>query len=1264
MTAGTSVATRRVYLHGSLRRFGKTFDLAITSPADAVRALALQIPGFRAALRDGYYRVVTGAPKRRRARSEDELTAGFSGALHIIPVISGAHGGKWLGIGAAIAGAALLSLAFGVPLLAGWAFGSTTILGVQASTIALFGGTLGLYGLTHILAPKPKLDGGLTSPSDERMESFLFGGAPERPIAGRPVPVNFGTTRVKCIPISTRIKNIRLGLPGGPAPDTNPANTLQSRAVAEILAVIGEGPIVPPADDLLKQIYLGGVPIKSSDGTVNFKNVSATIALGYPDQAYTPGIAAAETVYSIATEVTYSTPIVRAVSDTTATGARVAITIPTLVSIDSSTGARNPSSVSISIDVQPNGGAYSTVVTDTISGKCISPYQTDYEVPLAGTGPWNIRVTRITPDSTSDLLSNETHWASLSVLRDYRLAYPDTALLHLSVDAEQLSGSFPTIEYQGNFLILEVPTNYDPVARTFSGVWDGTFKTALTDDPAWVLWAVKTNDRWGLGRWIDLSAVDRWSLYDASVWFNELVADGKGGLEPRYAFNGTIDSVVKAYDAVTILTGACQGMSYWSSGSIHTVIDKPGDPIKQIGPANVVGGKLIYSGSDRATRPTAVHVTWSDPQNGYDRAVEAVEDPDLIALHGLRIKEVAAVLCKSQGQANRIGRYEYETAWSETQSVTFAAGQDHHDISPGDLIDVADPSIQGIRMVGRLLAVDGTTITLDAAVTIESGQTYDLRIVDTTGALQTRSVVMSPGAYSTVIVSSVFSPAPIIGAMWQLIASNLAPRRFRAIVIDENQEKNTYAILAVQHDPNKQARIEGGVVLGLPPVTSYGGAPLDAPSDLVIDEVIERLPSGTYRHRVTLGWAKQTDPRVVNYEAQYKPSNVGFWTSAGYTNGTTAEIDELGSGPFDFQVRAIGFDGGTSPWAATLSESLTGLDAPPPDVSDLTIAVLDANALLSWSTVSIANLDHYEVRFAEDAGANWQSMVPIAPRVAGTSVQAAARTGIYAVKAVTAQGVESENAAVVSSDISGQTINVVETSSANPTWSGTKVQCEYEGARNALKLSIESGSVVYESGTYTWPSYIDLGEIFTSRVTAALAAFGESTVADVWSEPDIYALANVWGEEPTGWDVYMEVKTTEDDPAGSPTWTEWKKLVASDLRFRAIWPRLILKRGIETVRPIVTEATIVVDMPDRLDAQGPISVSISGTRVSYLAAFRGPTVPSVVITGIGGGASGDWPDVSNIDTTGFDITIRNSGGTAQSGRSIHYHAFGYGKVLT
>lgn len=1080
---------------------------------------------------------------------------------------------------------------------------------------------------------------------------------------------------------------------GASSTPTEAPNTLRSTALAEVLAVIGEGPI-PEPDDLLASIYLNDVPIKSSDGTINFKNVAATLSLGYPDQAYVPGSSAAEAAILVGTRVQKATAIVRAVTDTSATSARVAMTIPSLVSVDSTSGNRSGSWVSIAIDVQPNGGSYTTVVSDTVSGKCISPVQLDYDVRLPGTGPWNIRFRRLNDDSTSSNLSNDTYWSSYSVLRDYRLAYPDTVVLRLRIDAEQFNGSFPTVAYQGKLLILEVPSNYDPAARTYSGIWDGTFQAAHSDNPAWVLWALCTNDRWGLGRWIDATAVDKWSLYAAAQWFDEMVADGHGGLEPRFAFNGVIDSVIDAYRAIVTIAGACQAMAYWSSGAAHFVVDRATDPVKQLGPANVVEGRFVYQGSDLATRPTAVHVTWRDPANNYDRAVEPVEDPDLIALHGLRIKEVAALLCTSQGQAARVGRYELETAWAETQTVQFAAGEDCHDLVPGDLVDVADPAIQSRRMAGRLIDASGTAVTLDAAVTIEPGQSYELRVVDQSGALQSRAVVATPGDWSALTVASAFSPAPITGAVWVLLTSNLVPRRFRVLSVEE--QDGTYAVTAVLHDPNKQARIEGGAVLSLPAITAWKTGPIDRPTDLTAAEAIERLPSGTYRHRVTLGWARHTDPRVVRYEVQYRAAADASYIDAGTAYGTTAELDELGSGSFLLRVRAVAYDGSWSPWSDDLSTSLVGLYAPPPAVTDFTISVIGDTALLAWSAVTVANLDHYEVRYSADLLANWQSMVQIAPRVSGTSVQTAARSGLYAVKAITAQTVESAAAAFVTSNVSGLSINIVETLVGNPDWIGTLGNLVIDTDRLALRLSPSTdlllgvglydetdfyvpadfyhlpdlfdepdlfGYQVETSGTFTWPGSLDLVDLYTSRVTAALVVVGERIADDIWAEPDLWTLATIWGADPVGWDAWIEVRTTDDDPAGSPTWSAWRRLVASDIRFRGLQARVRLTTTDTAVTPIVKEASVIVDMPDRIDAQGGIAVSAAGTRVAFTSAFRGPARPSVVITGIEGAAPGDWADVTGVDPAGFDITVKN-GTTPQSGRHVDYHAKGYGQVIT
>lgn len=1083
-----------------------------------------------------------------------------------------------------------------------------------------------------------------------------------------------------------------------PSAPTESPNTLRSKGIAEILAVIGEGPIVAP-DDVYKAVYLNGIPVKSSDGTLNFKNVSITLSQGTPGQAYVPGTSAAETLTGVNTKVVVATPIVRAITDTTATRARVTIQIPALVTQDDQ-GNRGPTGISFGIDVQPDGGSYTTVVGDSIFGKCVSPVAFDYDVPLDGSGPWNIRVRRATADSGSSNLLNDMYWTALATVRDYRLAYPNTALLRIRIDAEQFGGNFPTIEYQGQLLTLQIPSNFDPVTRTYSGIWDGTFTTGWTDDPAWVLWNICTNARWGYGRWISSVRVDKWFLQAASVWFSQRVSDGKGGTEFRFSFNGVIDSTAKAYDALVYIAGACQSMAYWSSGAANFVVDKPASPVKQIAPANVVNGKIAYQGTDVATRPTAVYVTWRDPENSYKQAVECVELPDKRDIYGLRVKEVAAVLCTSQGQAHRAGLYELETAWSETQTAVWAVGEDQQDVMPGDIVAVADPIIQGRRLGGRIILnypglfsysdlfsfpdddlFGGIVAYLDSAVTLDSGQAYTLRLTLPDGTMEERAVINAPGTTDRLTLASGYSVVPVAGAIWHLNSDVVAARYFRVIAIDENAgDNNTYAISAIQHDPNKQARVEGGAVLHLPGFTAYPSGPIEAPANLAVIEAIERLSSGTWRHRITLGWSRAIDPRVANYEVQYKYTSDADWTPAGSSLGTTAELDELGSGPHLFRVRAIGMDNQPSPWSEILSLPLTGLDAVPPDVTNFNVQALDALASLAWTPVTVANFSHYEVRFSSDPlQTTWQSMVPVARDVVASFVQVPARPGVFAVKAFTAQGKESASAAFVTANLVGLNTNIVET------LSGTHLTLPYDGVFVDTALDSQSrivlspvdtdlfsvsdlfsfafseflGFKVKSNGSFTFNRTIDLGAVFNTRVSADISVTGLRTTDDIWNQIDVWALGNVWGSNPTGWDTWVEIRYTFDDPSLNPTWSDWKRLVAGDISARAFQARFQLTSTDDYVTPAM-EGIATFDMPDSDRRGADISVADTGTVVNFDRPFFGPTRPSVVVSSLEGGAAGDYADVFNITKNGFMVFIRNTGGAAQSGRSIDYHAKGYG----
>lgn len=1052
---------------------------------------------------------------------------------------------------------------------------------------------------------------------------------------------------------------------GGSAPVTQPApyvapNTLRTQSFGEVIAVIGEGPIAAP-DNIYQQVYLDGVPVQGPDGTWNFKNVQIDYRLGYSDQTYIPGTPAAEDVISVDVKAQYNVPLVRVVADTNATRARVTVTIPAIFYIDDQ-GNQYPYGVSFAVYVQPNGGSYTQVLGVNLYEKCVSPAQLTYDVPLNGDGPWNIKFVRVTPDSTTTNITNDLYWTAYSVVRDYRLNYPDTAFLYIKIDAQQFAGKFPSIAYQGKMMLLQVPSNYDPETRTYTGIWDGTFVLRFANNPAWAIWTIANNDRWGFGRYLENGNLNKWYLYAAAQWFDELVSDGKGGLEPRFTFNGTIDSALEAERALAVIAGACQSVFYWASGAINIVVDKPNDPVAILGPANVIDGKFVYSGSDVTTRPTSVQVTWNDKDNNFTKAIQVSENLDLVDQYGLRTKEVPALLCTSQGQAARVGNWEIETPWSNTQTTKFKVGPAQAGLVPGCDVDIADPSYQGRRMFGRIKSISGTTVTLDGQVLIESGQTYTLRVPGSDGVLQSRSVIAAPGYVSVLTINTAFSPAPVSGATWQLIASNLAPRRFRVLLNEENQDEKTYSITALIVDVNKQTRVEDGIVLSIPNFTAYHDGLVTAPTGILIAESLRRTPGGSWQQIVTVGWNTHTDPRVVKYELQYMLPDATDWFDYGSVVGVLTEIsDELGFGAVNFRVRAVTFDGRTSLWS-TAAAVLVGLMGPPQDVENLSINIIDSIAILFWDPVSLENFSHYEVRYSSNTLANWESMTPIVPKVGGTSIHTAARTGLYAVKAVSARGVFSVNAAFLSANVYGLELNVIETLAGDPSWTGTRYQTAVDVSRNALKLDYTSiaHDAVYTTGYFEWP-VLDLGEVLISRITADLDCFGERIFDDLWDEVNVWSLPNVWGDDPGGWDAHIEIRTTDDDPGGSPNWSQWRRLIVSDVSARAVHPRLVLGTDDDSVTPIA-KGSVIIDVPDSDRKGANISVDVGGTRITFANAFRGDR-PSVVCTAIEGAQPGDWPDIQNVDRTGFDIFVRN-GLTAQAGRSIDYHAKGYGIVIT
>jgi predicted phage tail protein len=804
------------------------------------------------------------------------------------------------------------------------------------------------------------------------------------------------------------------------APVESP-NTLHSPSWARVVDLLCEGEIegladfdVADANAALKSIFLNGVPVRNQDGSYNFKGVGAYGLAGTQSQEYIPGFTDVESEIAVAVEVTHATPIVRTVTDPNIDAVVVTVEVPQLYHVDDDgdppTGDMLPTSVEISIEVQSNGGGY--VAQDlgsaaTISGKCTKAYDRGYRIPLNGSAPWDIKVSRVTLDNGSTSLQNQTFWKSYTQLIDQKLSYPNSALIGLEIPATQFN-SIPSRSYLVKGLRVKVPTNYDPATRVYTGSWDGTFKVAWTDNPAWCFYDLLTTSRYGLGKYIDAASVDKWGLYAIGQYCDELVPDGKGGTEPRFRCNLYLQSQQDAYRVVNDMASIFRAMAYWASGAVQLAQDSPADPEYLFTPANVIDGDFTYTSSAKRARHSVAIVSWNDPTNHYVATREYVTDEDGLAEVGYQPVEVAAFGCTSQGQAQRVGRWLLFTERLETETVTFKTGLEGALRNPGAIITIQDPYRAGKRLGGRIVSATTTQIELDADVAIEAGKTYSLSVLLPDGTVEEQAVSSAPSTYRTLTLAAPLSVAPSAQAMWVLTVSDLVPVYYRVLSVTEDDD-GTYQVTALRHEPGKYALVENGVKIQSPP-TSVIPSSL-SPTNLVVSEALYKNTSGI-RVRLQASWDQ--NPAATKYAVRWRQDG-GNWSNEELVDAHFWERLDVTPGLYWVQVQAI--VAGLRTDSMKASYQVLGKTAPPADVTGLAAAVHPLSTTISWTEVADLDLDHYEVRIG---GTDWATATLFADAATNAFEWGHPAAGTYTmrVKAVDTSGNYSTNAANVTFTVS------------------------------------------------------------------------------------------------------------------------------------------------------------------------------------------------------------------------------------------------------
>ena len=617
---------------------------------------------------------------------------------------------------------------------------------------------------------------------------------------------------------------------GGGHTPVEAKETGRSKQFVKIVEVISEGEIEGLADGM-KSVYLDNTPIQNNDDSYNFQNVLLEGRIGSQVQDIIPGFNTSEKEISVSTQVRKTTAITRTVTDNKVSRLRLTLGVQSLFS-QADNGDTNGTSVSLVVYI---GNASYPI---TISGKYSSQYLQQHTFTDLPSTPFTLRVERLTDDSKSQRFQNNTVWASYTEIIDTEFTYPNTALIGVKFDSEYFS-NIPNRTYDIKGLKIKVPSNYNPETRQYTGFWDGTFKIEWSDNPAWVLYDVVTNKRYGLGQRLGEFGADKWALYQVAQYCDQLVPDGFGGQEPRFTCNVWLTEQRSAYQVINDICSIFRAMPVWNGQQLTVVMDRPADPVWTYTNANVDESGFSYTFSARKSRHNAIQVEYADKENSYEKAIEYVADDEEIRKNGLNVKKITAFGCTSRGQAHRTALWLLQTEKLETKTVTFTVGAEGLMHIPGDIIKVADTHYAGTNIGGRVLAINGMTVTLDREITL-SGNSY-LSYINANAKHQNIKIISVNGAEVTL-------DQPPVGlelyGVWSLTTQQVTSQLFKALSVKE-ESKGKYTIMALQHEPQKEAIVDNGAkfepvgttVLTTPQISNIGVA-VNADGSVSVDSSV------------------------------------------------------------------------------------------------------------------------------------------------------------------------------------------------------------------------------------------------------------------------------------------------------------------------------------------------------------------------------------------------------------------------------------------
>ena len=1151
-------------------------------------------------------------------------------------------------------------------------------------------------------------------------------------------------------------------------------DSLDSRQYSSLVDLISEGEIEGLANGM-QSIYLNNTAFQNTDGSFNFQDVDVYTVNGTQNQQYIPLSGGTQQDFGVGVSIKEGTPLVRTISDVNVNAVRITLSFPLLQNVSPEDGDTGGERVRHQIAVQYGGGGYTTVIDDTLDGRTADEYRKDYQVDLFRNNPSDIvdiRITRVTPNSTSQYLSNDSIWVSYTEIVAEKLRYPNSALVGLRFDAEQFS-SIPSRSYMIKGIKVLIPSgvtvdsNTGRIVYPAGYIWDGTFAAATwTSCPAWILYDLLTNSRYGFGDQIDASQLDKWAFFAASKYSNTLVSDGLGGQEARFSCNTSIQTSEEAYKLVNDLLSVMRCQGFWSTGSLTIAQDAPTDPVYLFNQANVTPEGFSYSSSSLKIRPNVAVVSYLDLKL-RDTAYEVVEDVESIIKNGAVRSEINAFACTSRGQASRIGRWLIYSERYEKEVCTFSSSLDAgQQVRPGQIILISDPVRAGARRAGRISAATTTVITADSATDLTDAATYSRTttvitvttstahglsggntvLLDFTSGTATDgvytvvstptttsftvtsgtsgstsgnvlyvinptlSVILSAGTTETrpvtgisgnaITVSPAFSSAPNANSIWVFESTNIQASTWRVLSVNE-QEGINYGITAIAYNDSKYAYIENGAKLQTRDISDLNLIP-PQPTELAVINTpifgstkvspeVQYESNGRVALKITFGW--RASKGVKKFRVKYRFEDDNFITET--VQGTTFDILDVKPGNYQIQVSSISSTGLLYSEPALADYTVAGLGSAPLDVENLNaMAISEEIVILSWTQAPELDVRiGGQVIIRHDprlpAAAEWNNSNDIVSSVAGnaTQKQVPLVPGTYFVKFQDFLGNRSVNAVGIEVPLPQPESRVVakewaEQDLATP-FSGTKVNGTYSVPEAAFVLApspyVTPGywDTIYCLGDcaaeYYFAETFDLGDVYDFRIRRYIVSrplvfstFFDSISGDFDSQTGFFD-----GTVADQVNVATYVRTTLDDPAGSPTWGEWLEFSSGLIKGRGVQVKAIATTQTELIGVAIDELGAVVELTRRVTSSLTTLTSSSSavTTITFPNAYyKAVTVgdpyynllPSVGVTALSIGAN-THAEITNLTRTGFNVEFLR-GGSRQI-VDFTYNAVGYGRAF-